>query len=103
MREQTSEFPSNVDKMIKNISDLDIMKLDIKVPKAKTDKVEDVDFFADMKPVIVKGSSALEEFEEKLAKETESPAKAAVAVEKFAAPDDDAEADWGEEDLDWGN
>ena len=70
VRERTSEFTSNVDKMIKNISDLDIMKLDIKVPRAKTDKVEDVDFFADMKPVIVKGSNALKEFEEKLAKET---------------------------------
>ena len=53
--------------MIKNIQNLDIMKLDIKVNKAKTDKVEDVDFFADMKPVIVKGSTALEKFEEKLA------------------------------------
>ena len=103
VKDISSDFTSNVDKMIKNIEDLDIMKLDIKVNKAKTDKVEDVDFFADMKPVIVKGSTALEKFEEKLARGAESPAKAAIAVEKFAAPDDDAEADWGEEDLDWGN
>ena len=99
VKERSSEFTSNVDKIIKNIEDLDIMKLDIKVTKAKTDKVEDVDFFADMKPVIVKESTALEKFEEKLAKE--SPAKTFLGVEKFAAPDDDAEADWGEEDLDW--
>ena len=75
------------------------MKLDIKVPKAKTDKVEDVDFFADMKPTIVKGTTALEKFEEKLAKENDSPTS--VRVEKFAAPDDDADAGWDEEDLDW--
>jgi len=73
-RERSSEITSNVEKMIKNIEDLDIMKLDIKVSKTKIDKVEDVDFFADMKPDIVKGSSALEEFEEKLARGTASTA-----------------------------
>jgi len=103
-RERSSEITSNVEKMIKNIEDLDIMKLDIKVSKLKTDKVEDVDFFADMKPDIVKRSSALEEFEEKLSRGTDSSAQAALTVGKFAAPDDDdEEAGWGEEDLDWGN
>jgi len=94
-----TSFTSNVDKIIKNIEDLDIMKLDIKVTKPKTDKVEDVDFFADMTPVIVKGSSSLEKFEEKLARETNSPEKTGgFNLGKFAAPDDDEEADWGDED-----
>jgi len=102
-RERSSEITSNVEKIIKNIEDLDIMKLDIKVSKTKIDKTEDVDFFADMKPDIVKGSSALEEFEEKLARGTTSTT---MPVGKFAAPDndDEVEAGWGdEEDLDWGD
>ena len=63
---QSSKLTSNVEMMIKNVEDLDIMKLDVKVPKTKTHKVEDVDFFADMKPEIPKAASALEQFEEKL-------------------------------------
>ena len=63
---RSSAFTSSVEKMIKNVEDLDIMKLDVKVSKTKTDKVEDVDFFADMKPEIPKAASALEQFEEKL-------------------------------------
>ena len=64
---RSSTLTSNVEMMIKNVEDLDIMKLDVKVSKLKTDvKVEDVDFFADMKPDIPKAASALEQFEEKL-------------------------------------
>eukprot|EP00092_Neocalanus_flemingeri_P024311 GFUD01026367.1.p1 GENE.GFUD01026367.1~~GFUD01026367.1.p1 ORF type:complete len:582 (-),score=220.45 GFUD01026367.1:206-1951(-) len=104
-RGRSSEITYNVEKMIKNIEDLDIMKLDIKVNKAKTDKVEDVDFFADMTPDIVKGSSAIEEFEEKLARGTDSSVQSAIGIGKFAAPNDDDhdESGWGEEDLDWGD
>ena len=63
---RSSTLTSNVEMMIKNVEDLDIMKLDVKVSKLKTHKVEDVDFFADMKPDIPKAASALEQFEEKL-------------------------------------
>ena len=76
---RSSLLTSNVEKMIKNVGDLDIMKLDVKVSKLKTDKVEDVDFFADMKPDIPKAASALEQFEEKL-KINESPKKHSLLV-----------------------
>ena len=76
---RSSLLTSNVEKMIKNVGDLDIMKLDVKVSKLKTDKVEDVDFFADMKPDIPKAASALEQFEEKL-KINDSPKKHSLLV-----------------------
>ena len=77
---RSSTLTSNVEMMIKNVEDLDIMKLDVKVSKLKTDvKVEDVDFFADMKPDIPKAASALEQFEEKL-KIVESPKKHSLLV-----------------------
>merc|ERR1712192_235384 len=93
---------SNMGMMIKNVEDLDIMKLDVKVSKLKTDvKVEDVDFFADMKPDIPKAASALEQFEEKL-KIVESPKKHFLLVSESAMCDDDHEGAWGEAGLDWG-
>ena len=76
---RSSTLTSNVEMMIKNVEDLDIMKLDVKVSKLKTHKVEDVDFFADMKPDIPKAASALEQFEEKL-KIVESPKKHSLLV-----------------------
>ena len=76
---RSSMLTSNVEMMIKNVEDLDIMKLDVKVSKLKTHKVEDVDFFADMKPDIPKAASALEQFEEKL-KIVESPKKHSLLV-----------------------
>ena len=76
---RSSTLTSNVELMIKNVEDLDIMKLDVKVSKLKTHKVEDVDFFADMKPDIPKAASALEQFEEKL-KIVESPKKHSLLV-----------------------
>ena len=76
---RSSKLTSNVEMMIKNVEDLDIMKLDVKVSKLKTHKVEDVDFFADMKPDIPKAASALEQFEEKL-KIVESPKKHSLLV-----------------------
>ena len=79
---RSSTLTSNVEMMIKNVEDLDIMKLDVKVSKLKTHKVEDVDFFADMKPDIPKAASALEQFEEKL-KIVESPKKHSLLVTIF--------------------
>ena len=76
---RSSALTSNVEMMIKNVEDLDIMKLDVKVSKMKTHKVEDVDFFADMKPDIPKAASALEQFEEKL-KIVETPKKHSLLV-----------------------
>ena len=76
---RSSTLTSNVEMMIKNVEDLDIMKLDVKVSKLKTHKVEDVGFFADMKPDIPKAASALEQFEEKL-KIVESPKKHSLLV-----------------------
>ena len=76
---RSSTLTSNVEMMIKNVEDLDIMNLDVKVSKLKTHKVEDVDFFADMKPDIPKAASALEQFEEKL-KIVESPKKHSLLV-----------------------
>ena len=66
-----SDIASNLEKIIKNVGDLDIMKMNSKILKTKTDKIEDVDFFTDMKPQIVKKSSSLDEFEKKLLKEQE--------------------------------
>jgi len=101
---RSSLLTSNVEKMIKNVGDLDIMKLDVKVSKLKTDKVEDVDFFADMKPDIPKAASALEQFEEKL-KINESPKKHSLLVSDSALCVEEAdvgEGAWGEAGLDWG-
>ena len=66
-----SDIASNLDKIIKNVGDLDIMKRNSKILKTKTDKIEDVDFFTDMKPQIDKKSSSLDEFEKKLLIEQE--------------------------------
>jgi SCY1-like protein 3 len=95
---RSSALASNVEMMIKNVEDLDIMKLDVKVSKAKTHKVEDVDFFADMKPEIVKPASALEEFEEKL-KTRSSPERRWLPAEGVAGEGEGG--DWGEASLDW--
>ena len=120
---RSSTLTSNVEMMIKNVEDLDIMKLDVKVSKLKTDvKVEDVDFFADMKPDIPKAASALEQFEEKL-KIVESPKKHSLLVNihlihfiqkrnnrseqnvlfqvSESAMCEDDEGAWGEAGLDW--
>ena len=80
---RSSALTSNVEKMIRNVEDLDIMKLDVKVSKNKTHKVEDVDFFADMKPEIPKAATALEEFEKKL-KISSSPKKSSLQVPNTA-------------------
>merc|ERR1712059_170823 len=50
----SSTFTSSVDKIIKNVEDLDIMKLDVKVTKNTKKKADEFDFFLDMKPEIVK-------------------------------------------------
>ena len=64
--EQTHrKLQSDIDTLVKNVQDLDILKLDIKVPsKIKTD--EEVDFFADMTPNIPKQKSSLEKFQVEL-------------------------------------
>ena len=64
-----SDIASNVEQLLKNVQDLDIMKLDVKVPRPKSAKLEDVaevDFFADMTPDIVRKTSSLDDFEAKL-------------------------------------
>ena len=64
-----SDIASNVEQLLKNVQDLDIMKLDVKVPRQKSAKLEDVaevDFFADMTPDIVRKTSSLDDFEAKL-------------------------------------
>ena len=65
-----NDIASNVEKILKNVQDLDIMKLDVKVSKVKSAKNEDnyetMDYFADMTPEITRKSSAMDEFEAKL-------------------------------------
>ena len=63
--ESHRRLQSDIDTLVKNVQDLDILKLDIKVPsKIKTD--EEVDFFADMTPNIPKQKSSLEKFQTEL-------------------------------------
>ena len=63
--ESNRRLQSDIDRLVKNVQDLDILKLDIKVPsKIKTD--EEVDFFADMTPDIPKQKSSLEKFQTEL-------------------------------------
>jgi len=105
----SSTFTSNVDKIIKNVEDLDIMKLDVKVTKNTKKKADEFDFFLDMKPEIVKESSAMEKFEEKLKNTEDSVSKPSepksvtiVQSSKFAAASEDlGEEGWGD-DLEWG-
>ena len=65
------DITSNVAKLLKNVEDLDIMKLDIKVSKTKSDKLEDIDFFADMTPQITRKVSSLDKFEAQLKSDSE--------------------------------
>ena len=67
---KSNDIASNVEQILRNVQDLDIMKLDVKVSKVKSAKNEDtndnVDYFADMTPEITRKSSALDDFEAKL-------------------------------------
>ena len=75
---------SNVAKLLKNVEDLDIMKLDIKVSKTKSDKLEDIDFFADMTPQITRKVSSLDKFEAKLKSDSELPPSLIVSFIMFS-------------------
>jgi len=96
---------AEMEKIIRNVQDLDIMKLDIKTVTKKA-KVEDgMDFFADMTPDIPKTEDSIEKFENKLREESRevTPEAPEVAtVSKFAAAEEEGVAGWGEEELDWG-
>ena len=68
------DITSNVAKLLKNVEDLDIMKLDIKVSKTKSAKLEDggdIDYFVDMTPQITRKVSSLDKFEAKLKSDSE--------------------------------
>ncbi|XP_023331824.1 protein-associating with the carboxyl-terminal domain of ezrin-like [Eurytemora carolleeae] len=93
--ESHRRLQSDIDTLVKNVQDLDILKLDIKVPsKIKTD--EEVDFFADMTPNIPKQKSSLEKFQ------TELDTAKQIREQKFAAVADlDTEEGWGDEELEW--
>lgn len=56
---------TDIDKLLKNVQGLDILKLDIKNP-GKLKVEDDVDFFADMTPDIPKKKSSMEEFQKQL-------------------------------------
>jgi len=90
------DIASNVEKILKNVQDLDIMKLDVKVSKVKSTKNEDAtDYFADMMPNITKKSSALDEYEAKLSKLNDEKIDIfAVASENIESHEDG----WGEDD-----
>merc|ERR1719342_606722 len=90
------DIASNVEKILKNVQDLDIMKLDVKVSKVKSTKNEDAtDYFADMMPNITKKSSALDEYEAKLSKLNDEKVDIfAVASENI----EDHEDGWGDDD-----
>ena len=68
------DITSNVAKLLKNVEDLDIMKLDIKVSKTKSAKLEDggdIDYFVDMTPQITRKVSSLDKFEAQLKSDSE--------------------------------
>ena len=68
------DITSNVAKLLKNVEELDIMKLDVKVSKLKSAKLEDgggdIDYFADMTPQITREASSLDKFEAQLKSNT---------------------------------
>jgi len=91
------DITSNVAKLLKNVEDLDIMKLDLKVAKIKSAKLEDggdIDYFADMTPQITRKVSSLDKFEAQLKTNTGLD-KFAVEVGEGGNNEDDG---WGEED-----
>ena len=57
-------------KLLKNVEELDIMKLDVKVSKKNSAKLKDgcgdIDYFADMTPQIIRKASSLDKFEAQL-------------------------------------
>jgi len=87
---------SDIDTMLKNVQDLDILKLDL---KTKVKEKDEVDFFADMTPDIPKKKSSLEKFQTELEKEKKARS------DKFAPVDVCEEIGggdgWGDEELDW--
>lgn len=92
------DITSNVAKLLKNVEELDIMKLDVKVSKLKSAKLEDgggdIDYFADMTPQITREVSSLDKFEAQLKSNTGLD-KFAVEMEDDGNNEDDG---WGEED-----
>jgi len=93
---------AEMEKIIRNVQDLDIMKLDIKT--TKKEKVEDgVDFFADMTPDIPKTEDSIQKYENKLREEeSREVTPEAVTIGKFAAVEEDGVEGWGEEEIEWG-
>jgi len=91
------DYASNVDKIIKNVMELDILKLDVKVSKVKNDKeTDEMDYFADMTPNIeVRNAVELDT----------SASHEAINIQSsdmFSASVNDDEADgWGDDDEDW--
>ena len=84
-----SDIASNVEQLLKNVQDLDIMKLDVKVPRQKSAKLEDgaeVDFFADMTPDIVRKTSSLDDFEAKLNCDKQKSVTRQVNTHSLATP-----------------
>lgn len=91
-----------MEKIIRNVQDLDIMKLDIKTNTKKV-KVEDgMDFFADMAPDIPKTEDSIQKFENKLRQESREVTPEVATIGKFAAVEEEVAEGWGEEELDWG-
>ena len=64
------DITSNVAKLLKNVEELDIMKLDVKVSTKNSAKLKDgcgdIDYFADMTPQIIRKASSLDKFEAQL-------------------------------------
>ena len=81
---RSTDIASNVEKLLKNVQDLDIMKLDVKVSKIKSEKLEDnneIDFFADMTPKISRKASALDDYEAQLMNNRENQSKVINPIE----------------------
>jgi len=93
---RSADIASNVEKILKNVQDLDIMKLDVKVSKVKSTKNEDAtDYFADMTPNISKKSSALDEYEAKLSKLNDEKGNMFAVVSESTENHEDG---WGDDD-----